>query len=229
MSLPAVWPGTMGRGGKRARTLRKWVLGLLAMGLAAVLAVWVVSFYVEKRYADRIIPRAEAPQAPVALVYGAGLAPGGVPSPVLAQRLDAAIALYRAGTVDSLLLSGDNSDPFHDETRAMLRYVLDRGVPPGAVEEDDAGLSTYDSSVRAHTVFGVREAVLVTQRFHLTRALYIANSVGIDAWGVAADEGRPRTRRYALRETFSRVLALGMVLTEAEPRYPSGRTLAAPR
>lgn len=229
MSLPAVWPGTMGRGGKRARSLRRWVLGLLAMGLAAVLAVWVVSFYVEKRYADRIIPRAEAPQAPVALVYGAGLAPGGVPSPVLAQRLDAAIALYRAGTVDSLLLSGDNSDPFHDETRAMLRYVLDRGVPPGAVEEDDAGLSTYDSSVRAHTVFGVREAVLVTQRFHLTRALYIANSVGIDAWGVAADEGRPRTRRYALRETFSRVLALGMVLAEAEPRYPSGRTLAAPR
>lgn len=229
MSLPAVWPGTMGRGVKRARVLRRWVLGLLAMGLAAVLAVWVVSFYVEKRYADRIIPRAEAPQAPVALVYGAGLAPGGVPSPVLAQRLDAAIALYRAGTVDALLLSGDNSDPFHDETRAMRRYVLDRGVPPHAVEEDDAGLSTYDSSVRAHTVFGVREAVLVTQRFHLTRALYIANSVGIDAWGVAADEGRPRTRRYALRETFSRVLALGMVLAEAEPRYPSGRTLAAPR
>ncbi|MFY0571972.1 SanA/YdcF family protein [Archangium lansingense] len=219
----------MGRGGKKAHPARRWVLGLLAMGLAAVLGVWVVSFYVEKRYADRIIPRAEAPQAPVALVYGAGLAPGGVPSPVLAQRLDAAIALYRAGTVDSLLLSGDNSDPFHDETRAMARYVLERGVPSSAVEEDDAGLSTYDSSVRAHTVFGVREAVLVTQRFHLTRALYIANSVGIDAWGVAADEGRPRTRRYALRETFSRVLALGMVLAEAEPRYPSGRTLAAPR
>ena len=229
MKLPAVWPGTMGRGGKKARALRRWVLGLLAMGLAAVLGVWVVSLYVEKRYADRIIPRSEAPQAPVALVYGAGLAPGGVPSQVLAQRLDAAIALYRAGTVDSLLLSGDNSDPFHDETRAMVRYVLERGVPASAVEEDDAGLSTYDSSVRAHTVFGVREAVLVTQRFHLTRALYIANSVGIDAWGVAADEGRPRTRRYALRETFSRVLALGMVLAEAEPRYPSGRTLASPR
>lgn len=229
MSLPAVWPGTMGRGGKKAHPVRRVLLGLLAMGLAAVLGVWVVSLYVEKRYADRIIPRARAPQAPVALVYGAGLARGGVPSPVLAQRLDAAIALYRAGTVDTLLLSGDNSDPFHDETRAMVRYVLDRGVPASAVEEDDAGLSTYDSSVRAHTVFGVREAVLVTQRFHLTRALYIANSVGIDAWGVAADEGRPRTRRYALRETFSRVLALGMVLAEAEPRYPSGRTLASPR
>lgn len=229
MGLPAVGPGTMGRGGNKARQVLRWVRGLLALGLAVLLGVSAVSLYVEKRYADRIIPRAEAPQAPVALVYGAGLAPGGVPSAVLAQRLDAAIALYHSGKVDTLLLSGDNSDPFHDETRAMLRYVLDRGVPASAVQEDDAGLSTYDSSVRARNVFGVREAVLVTQRFHLTRALYIANSVGIDAWGVAADEGRPHTRRYALRETFSRVLALGMVLAEAQPRYPSGRTLTPPR
>ncbi|HEX8819299.1 MAG TPA: ElyC/SanA/YdcF family protein [Archangium sp.] len=219
----------MGRGVKTARQVRRWVLALLATGLAALLGLAVLSFYVEKRYEHRIIPRAQAPRKAVALVYGAGLAPGGVPSPVLAQRLDAAIALYQGGRVSALLLSGDNSDPFHDETRAMMRYVLDRGVPPSAVEEDDAGLSTYDSSVRARTVFGVSEAVLVTQRFHLTRALYIANSVGIDAWGVAADEGRPRTRRYALRETLSRVLALGMVLAEAPPRYPSGRTIAAPR
>jgi SanA protein len=217
----------MGR--SKARQVRGWVLALLATGLAVALAVWAVSLYVEERYADRIIPRSQAPQMPVALVYGAGLAPGGVPSPVLAQRLDAAIALYQEGKVDSLLLSGDNSDPFHDETRAMVHYVLERGIPASAVQEDDAGLSTYDSSVRAHTVFGVREAVLVTQRFHLTRALYIANSVGIDAWGVAADEGRPRTRRYALRETLSRVLALGMVLAQAEPRYPSGRALPPPR
>ena len=229
MKIPAVGPGTMGRGVKTARQVRRWVLALLATGLAALLGLAVLSFYVEKRYEHRIIPRAQAPRKAVALVYGAGLAPGGVPSPVLAQRLDAAIALYQGGRVSALLLSGDNSDPFHDETRAMARYVLDRGVPESDVEEDDAGLSTYDSSVRAHTVFGVREAVLVTQRFHLTRALYIANSVGIDAWGVAADEGRPRTRRYALRETLSRVLALGMVLAEAPPRYPSGRTIAAPR
>ncbi|WP_257451002.1 SanA/YdcF family protein [Archangium lipolyticum] len=217
----------MGRG--KASQVRRWALALLAMGLAVTLGVWAASLYVEKRYADRILPRAEAPQKPVAIVYGAGLAPGGVPSPVLAQRLDAAIALYREGKVDTLLLSGDNSDRFHDETRAMLHYVLERGIPASAVQEDDAGLSTYDSSVRAHTVFGVREAVLVTQRFHLTRALYIANSVGIDAWGVAADEGRPRTRRYALRETLSRVLALCMVMAGAEPRYPSGRTLAGSR
>lgn len=209
--------------------VRRWVRRLCVLGAAGLLGLGAASLYVERRYVDRILPRAQVPPLPVALVYGAGLAPGGVPSPVLAQRLDTALVLYRSGQVGALLLSGDNSDRFHDETRAMVRYVLERGVPATAVHEDDAGLSTYDSSVRAHTVFGVSRAVLVTQRFHLTRALFIANSVGIDAWGVAADEGRPGTRRYALREGLSRVLALGMVLLDAPPRYPSGPSPSPPR
>ena len=215
---PAISMGSVGHKKRGRRGALHWVLGL---GLGAVAVVGALSLYVEWRYQDRILPRAQAPRAPVALVYGAGLAPGGKPSPVLAQRLDAALALYHAGTVGALLLSGDNSDRFHDETRAMSRYVRERGVPPEAIQEDTAGLSTYDSSVRAHTVFGVRQALLVTQRFHLTRALYIANSVGIDAWGVAADEGHPGTHRYALRETLSRVLALAMVWAGTEPHYPS--------
>jgi vancomycin permeability regulator SanA len=209
--------------------VRVLLQAVLALGLVAMGGVWALSQYVEQAFAERIVPRAQAPRKPVALVYGAGLAPGAVPSAVLAQRLDAAIALYNEGKVSALLLSGDNSDRFHDEPHAMLRYVLARGVPRSAVLEDAAGLSTYDSSVRAHTVFEVREALLVTQRFHLTRALYIANSVGIDAWGVAADEGQPGTRRYALRETLSRVLALGLVLTSAEPRYPTDQTPRSPR
>jgi len=229
MKLPVVGPGTMGRGGKNARQVRRWVLALLATGLAALLGVLGLSLYVEKRYEHRIIPRTQAPRKPVALVYGAGLAPGGVPSLVLAQRLDAAIALYQGGQVSALLLSGDNSDRFHDETRAMRRYVLQRGLPEQAVLGDDSGLSTYDSCVRAFTVFQVRKALLVTQRFHLPRALYIANSVGMDAWGVAADEGLPSTRRYAVRETFSRVLALVMVALGREPAYPAGRTPSAGR
>ena len=229
MGAPGGGPEGLEGGGLKVNRVRRWVRRLLVLGAVGVLGVGALSLYVEKRYEDRILPRTRVPAMPVALVYGAGLAPGGVPSPVLAQRLDAAIALHAAGKVDALLLSGDNSDRFHDETRAMARYVLERGVPASAVEEDKAGLSTYDSSVRAHTVFGVRRAVLVTQRFHLTRALYIANSVGIDAWGVAADEGRPGTRRYLLREGLSRVLALGMVLGGASPRYPSGRVPPPPR
>lgn len=191
-----------------------WTGGAAVVAVALVLAL---SHLVQESYAHRIVPLQQAPRAPVALVFGAGLAPGGVPSPVLAQRLDAAIALWRAGKAEALLVSGDNSDRFHDETQAMRRYVLERGVPAEAVLGDTAGLSTYDSCVRAHSVFGARQALLVTQRFHLTRALFIANSVGLDAWGVAADEGRPTTRRYLVRETLSRVLALAMVLLHVEP------------
>lgn len=202
--------------------------GLLGSALA-LLGLVAVSHFVQVRYADRILPRSEAPAAPVVLVFGAGLAPGGVPSAVLAQRLDTAIALWKAGKAQAVLVSGDNSDRFHHETRAMRRYLVERGLPEQAVLGDDSGLSTYDSCVRAFTVFNVRRVLLVTQRFHLPRALYIANSVGMDAWGVAADEGRPSTWRYAVRETFSRVLALAMVLLELEPAYPASRAPTSAR
>jgi vancomycin permeability regulator SanA len=200
--------------------MRRGLLGA-ALGVLGVLAL---SHFVRVRYQDRIVPLSSAPEAPVVLVFGAGLAPGGVPSAVLAQRLDTAIALWKAGKARAVLVSGDNSDRFHDETRAMRRYMLDRGLPEQALLGDDSGLSTYDSCVRAFTVFQVRRALLVTQGFHLPRALYIANSVGMDAWGVAADEGRPSTRRYLVREMFSRVLALAMVLLDLEPAYPDTRT-----
>jgi vancomycin permeability regulator SanA len=215
----------MGRRGVLGVWLRRGLLGS-ALALAAVVAV---SHFVKVRYEDRIVPLSAAPEAPVVLVFGAGLAPGGVPSPVLAQRLDTAIALWKGGKAQAVLVSGDNSDRFHDETRAMRRYVLQHGLPEQAVLGDDSGLSTYDSCVRAFTVFKVRKALLVTQRFHLPRALYIANSVGMDAWGVAADEGLPSTRRYAVREMFSRVLALVMVALGREPAYPADRAPSVAR
>jgi SanA protein len=196
---------------------------------AVGLCLLALSYLVRVSYEDRIVPLETAPEAPLALVFGAGLAPGAVPSPVLAQRLDAAIALWRQGKVQGVLVSGDQSKPFHHETRAMRRYLLARGVPEAVVQGDEAGLSTYDSCLRAYTVFGAKRALLVTQRFHLSRALFIANSVGIDAWGVAADEGRPTPWRYTLRETLSRVLALAMVLLEVEPVYPAGRAVLPQR
>jgi vancomycin permeability regulator SanA len=215
----------MGRRGVLGVWLRRGLLG----SALVVLGVLALSHFVRVRYEHRIVPLSTAPEAPVVLVFGAGLAPGGVPSAVLAQRLDMAIALWKAGKAHAVLVSGDNSDRFHDETRAMRRYMLDRGLPEQAVLGDDSGLSTYDSCVRAFTVFQVRKALLVTQTFHLPRALYIANSVGMDAWGVAADEGRPATHRYAVREMFSRVLALAMVLLDIKPAYPAERTAASGR
>lgn len=194
------------------RTLR-WTaagLGLLVAAFAAA------SAYVDLRYASRIVPASEAPAAPVALVFGAGLS-GSEPSPLLAERLDTAVALYRQGKVKRILVSGDNSDRYHDETEAMRRYAVDQGIPPADLLQDDWGLSTYDSCVRAREVFHLEQVLLVTQRFHLPRATFIANSVGLDARGVPADPASRQGSPYALRELISRPLALGMVLLRPRP------------
>lgn len=192
---------------------------LLRLVGAAALVFLGASLFVQFRYAGRIVSQKAAPEAPVALVFGAGLA-GQEPSPLLAQRLDAGIALYRSGKVQKVLVSGDNLERHHDETSAMRRYAAGAGVPEKDLLGDDAGVSTYDSCARAKTVYGVNRALLVTQRFHLPRALFIANSLGIDAWGVAADEGDDAPAFYMLRELFSRPLALAMVIARPEPKAP---------
>jgi len=203
----------------RARGARRVVARVAFLGMTVAAAFIALSLYVEHRYQHRIVPLAEAPQVKVALVFGAGLARGQEPSPVLAQRLDAAVALYKAGKVQKLLVSGDNSDRFHDETRAMRRYAVEQGVPEADLVGDHAGLSTYDSCVRAKEIFGVTRAILVTQRFHLTRALYIANASGIDAWGVAADERKEAGSTYALRELVTRPVDWALVQAGARPRF----------
>jgi vancomycin permeability regulator SanA len=203
---------------------QRWLQGMgLALG-GAVASFLAASLYVEVRYAGRIVPLEQVPDAPVGLVFGAGLAPGGAPSTVLAQRLDLGIALYRRGKVKRLLLSGDNTDRYHNETIVMRRYVLARGVPPQDVLADMAGVSTYDSCHRARNVFGVEQVTLVTQAFHLPRALFIANSLGMQAWGVAAGDSSRRLWRYEVRELASRALALGMVAARAPPRVEEGPT-----
>ena len=181
------------------------------LALLAALAFLAVSFYVEHRYSNWMVAPQAAPQAPVALVFGAGLL-GQEPSELLARRLDVALALYRAGRVQRILVSGDASERYHDETRAMKRYLVSRGVPAEAVDADGAGLSTFDSCARARDVFHVDRALLVTQRFHLSRALFIARSLGLDAHGVIADEDYQPPWQYTLRELFSRPVALTLVL-----------------
>ncbi len=196
----------------RPSALKRAIL-LVAAGVAAFA---LVSLYVQVRYAHRLVARADVPSAPFALVFGAGLQ-SGEPSPVLAERLDAAAELFRAGKVQKILLSGDNSDRYHDETLAMRRYLISIGLPATVLVDDDLGLSTYDSCARALGVYGVKKAILVTQRFHLPRALFIANALGMEAWGVAADEGLDRGSPYALREWLSRPVALAMVIWRVDP------------
>ena len=120
----------------------------------------------------------------VALVLGAGLKPDGSPSVYLTRRLEAARELYARGAVDVVLVSGDNARTDHDEPTAMLDWLVAHGVPTDDVVRDHAGFDTHDSCVRAHDVFGVDAAVVVTQDYHLRRALFSCTEAGISVTGV---------------------------------------------
>lgn len=123
----------------------------------------------------------------VAIVFGAGLQRDGTPSPVLKDRVAAAVKLYFDGKVDKLLMSGDNRFVDYNEPGAMKAYAISLGVPEADIVLDYAGRRTYDTCYRAAHIFGVEEAILVTQRYHLPRALFTCNGLGLPAVGVPAD------------------------------------------
>ena len=132
----------------------------------------------------------------VAIVFGAGLWYDGSPTPVLRDRVATAASLYFAGTAQKLLFSGDNRFINYNEPEAMRQYALSLGVPDEAIVLDYAGRRTYDTCYRARAIFGVEDAIVVTQRFHLPRAVYTCRAVGVDAVGVPADRQRYRTGPY---------------------------------
>ena len=121
------------------------------------------------------------------LVLGAGVRPDGTPSHMLEDRLRGAVALYEAGVSDVLLLSGDNSGEDYDEVSAMVRYCLEHGVPESAIVRDDIGFSTSESVYNTVRTLGYRDIIVVTQEYHLYRAMYMIKRMGADADGFATD------------------------------------------
>jgi SanA protein len=164
---------------------------------------------------------AKVPHAQAALVLGAQIYRDGRPSIMLRDRVNAAAELYRAGRVDKLLLSGDHSRVDYDEVGTMRRLLLDQGIPAQDIFTDHAGFDTWDSAQRAKRVFDVSSAVVVTQRFHMARALYDARRAGLKVTGYAADRrdyGRIM-RKLEVREAAARVKTLADVVTGAEPHF----------
>jgi SanA protein len=129
----------------------------------------------------------DSPHAKVAIVFGAGLQHDGSPSPVLRDRVETAANLYLDGKVEKLLMSGDNRFVDYNEPGAMRAYAVSLGVPEEDIVLDYAGRRTYDTCYRARYIFQVDEAILVTQSYHLPRALFTCNQVGIKSVGVSAD------------------------------------------
>ncbi len=177
------------------------VLAFLFGGILLIGLPWI---YVRLKTQSRIYrTAADAPEAPVAIVFGAGLNRDGTPMPVLADRVATAVDLYKAGKVRKLLLTGDNRFPEYNEPEAMRQYAISLGVPEADLVSDYAGRRTYDSCYRARYIFQVKKAILVTQEFHLPRAVYLCDQLGIDAVGVIADRRAYRTSsmvQWNLRE-----------------------------
>ncbi len=169
----------------RARRLLKIVLIVSALIGGGLIALWG---WVQWRYGRQVFTEiGTMPPRPVAIVFGAGVQPSGRLSPMLQDRMDTAIALYKAGKVRKLLVSGDNRFVNYNEPGRMYDYAVARGVPPRDVVRDYAGRRTYDTCYRAAQIFGVRQAVLITQRFHLPRALFTCHNLGVESIGVSAD------------------------------------------
>jgi SanA protein len=167
------------------RRIFRIVTATAFLGAGMALAIWA---YIQWRY-DRLVwtDVSTATARPVAIVFGAGIRPDGRLSPMLRDRMDTAIDLYRAGLVRKVLVSGDNRFVDYDEPGRMYDYAVEQGLPPEDVVRDYAGRRTYDTCYRASAIFGVTQAILVTQRFHLPRALFTCRNLGVDAVGFSAD------------------------------------------
>ena len=205
--------------------MRLMLYAVLALGAIALL-LSLLSLAAERRLealAARYISSdpAKLPDVPVALVLGAApIGPEGGPNRYFVYRLDAAAALYKAGKVKYLLVSGDNSRADYDEPTAMRAGLIQRGVPAEAIYRDFAGLRTWDSIVRVEQVFGQSRTIIVSQRFHLARAIFLARQQGIEAWGFEAqDVVRAYSIVTILRRYPSALRAYFDVWFDTPPKY----------
>ncbi|MFG2883261.1 vancomycin high temperature exclusion protein [Streptomyces sp. NPDC048297] len=186
------WPRT--RAGQRHLVQAVMTVCVLAL----LPATWL---YVST--AGRLRTTADAPRTDVAVVFGAGLWDG-EPSPYLAHRLDAAARLYRDGRIRVVLVTGDNSREDYDEPDAMRAYLKRHGVPDRRIVSDYAGFDTWDSCVRARRIFGVHRAVLISQGFHIRRAVALCRAAGVDSYGVGVTDKHDVTWYYGgTREVFA--------------------------
>lgn len=184
------------------------VYTLVGLPLLAVVVVTGLRWWTDYTAKPLTYSLDTAPSRRVAIVFGAGVWPDGRLSAVLEDRVYTAVQLYKAGRVQKLLMTGDNRFVDYNEPGHMRRYALSLGVPDEDIVLDYAGRRTYDSCYRARNIFGVTDAILVTQAYHLDRALFTARAMGIDAVGVPADRREyVYLRRYWWREVLATAVA----------------------
>ncbi len=196
---------------KIIKMIIKMILVLIIIGLVTFSLPRVITAIAARNKIDSVY---SSPGGKAAIVFGAGLLRDGTPSPVLRDRVSTAAQLYFAGKIQKILMSGDNRFVDYNEPSSMQAYAIELGVPSEAIVLDFAGRRTYDTCYRAKHIFRLEEAILVTQKYHLTRALFTCNGIGLKATGVAADMRIYHPRSLAiwnLREMPASLVALWQV------------------
>lgn len=214
---------------------KKILLILVILAAAGTAAVFGVNGYMVNSVDDQILCRVETKDnviskeqldklrekdAQCILVLGALVRKDGTPSYMLQDRLDLGILLYKEGAAPKLLLSGDHGQVGYDEVNVMKEYVKKAGVPEEDIFLDHAGFSTYDSVYRAKEIFQVEKMLVVTQGYHQYRALYGCGKMGIQAWGIAADQTVYRGQNMRnIREIAARDKDFVKWMFKPEPTY----------
>jgi SanA protein len=211
----------------------KLIVRLIKIAIGLGLAVLILPRLITALYSlPRIYSLENAPSQPVAIVFGAGLWRDGTPTNILRDRIATAADLFFSGKVQKILMSGDNRFIDYNEPGAMREYALNLGVPDSVIVLDYAGRRTYDTCFRANAIFGIQKAILVTQSFHLPRAIYTCNALGLNAIGVPSDKQDYRLGSqiyWNLREIPATLTALvdvhllhtQPVLGQPEPIFPN--------
>ena len=198
----------------------KFFLVIMLIGMAVVLGI---NFYVVWSSEDKLISAGHTDStldADCILVLGAGIRDDGSPTPMLADRLDTAIEIYKSGAAPKLLMSGDHSREDYDEVQTMKDYAIEKGIPSEDIFMDHAGFSTYESLYRARDIFQAENIVIVTQKYHLYRALYTADALSLNAHGVPADTKKYGGQTYRdLREILARNKDFLTAIYKPKPTY----------
>ncbi|MBQ2980759.1 MAG: YdcF family protein [Lachnospiraceae bacterium] len=205
---------------KTGKIIKRIVIGIGITIIAGVVAVAGINIFVMATTASKILDVDEASEkkdVDCILVLGAGVRADGTPSKMLKDRLDKTIELYDSGVSETIIVSGDHRTKDYDEVNTMKNYLIDAGIPSECIFMDHGGLSTYDSMYRAKNIFSVKKAIIVTQKYHMYRAIYVAKSFGIDAYGVSAKEisYSGQTKR-SIRELLARIKDVGYCITKPE-------------
>jgi len=207
---------------KIKRIIKTFVIVSVCLGIAGAAVLFGVNAYVKSSVEEHIVAADEVSDygADCILVLGCYVRPGGEPSHMLRDRLQRGVELYEMGVADKLLMSGDHGRTNYNEVETMKQYAIDAGIKSEDVFMDHAGFSTYESMYRAKEVFGVEKMVIVTQKYHLSRALYIAKSMGIEAYGVPADFSTYAGQGARdVREVLARAKDFATTLLKTKPTY----------